>query len=58
MLNEDQISRMRRQGRYVALAQTGDEDLGPLKLPFANGREPARLPPAAATSSTSTCGST
>lgn len=32
MLNESQISRMRATGRYVGLARTGDEDLGPLKL--------------------------
>lgn len=32
MLNEDRIEKMRSQGRYVAPAQTGDEDLGPLQL--------------------------
>lgn len=32
MLNDSQIKRMKGQGRYVAPAVSGDEDLGPLKL--------------------------
>ena len=32
MLSDSQISQMRARGRYVEVARTGDEDLGPLKL--------------------------
>lgn len=32
MLNADRIQKIKSQGRYVAPAVTGDEDLGPLKL--------------------------
>ena len=32
MLNEGQIEKIKSEGRYIAKAETGDEDLGPLKL--------------------------
>jgi hypothetical protein len=32
MLTEARVSQLKEQGRYVAVATTGDDDLGPLKL--------------------------